>query len=243
MFGRDRKFRREEVPAEERRGGVATAERTNDTTAGPPPRPDYNDRVDEPRTRTTAAPARDAVVVDRDTHLRQREEFGGTNWGAAFFGWIVAIGLGALLTAIVAAAGTAIGLTNNADEGDAATIGIVGGALLIAIALVAYYAGGYVAGRMSRFDGARQGFATWLIGLVVTLALAVAGAILGNEYNVFEQLNLPRIPVSVSDLTVGGGITLAAIFVGSLIAAVVGGKVGQRYHRRVARAALAPERV
>jgi hypothetical protein len=24
---------------------------------------------------------------------RQREEFGGINWGAAFFGWLVAMGL------------------------------------------------------------------------------------------------------------------------------------------------------
>ena len=248
MFGRDRKFRREEAPPVERRGGVATAERDTGTMAGsPPPPPSNGEPATESRAETRALRRdevrHDAAVVDREARLRQRDEFGGINWGAAFFGWIVAIGLGALLTAIVAAAGTAIGLTNNADEGDAATIGIVGGALLIAIALIAYYAGGYVAGRMSRFDGARQGFATWVVGLVVTLALAVAGAILGNEYNVFEQLNLPRIPVSASDLTAGGGITLLAIFVGSLIAAVLGGKVGERYHRRVDRAALTGDRV
>jgi hypothetical protein len=91
---------------------------------------------------------------------------------------------------------------------------------------------------MSRFDGARQGFGVWLFGLIVTIALAAAGAIFGSEYNVLEQLNLPRIPVSTSDLTTGGAIALAAIVLGSLLAAVVGGKVGQRYHRRVDRAAI-----
>lgn len=45
--------------------------------------------------------------VDRD---RQREEFGGFNIGAAFFGWLVALGMAALLTAILSAAGAAIGL-------------------------------------------------------------------------------------------------------------------------------------
>jgi hypothetical protein len=185
-------------------------------------------------------PAEDAVVLDREARLRQRDEFGGMiNWGAAFFGWIVAIGIGVLLTAVVSAAGAAIGLTNQRTATThAATIGIVGGALLIAIAVIAYYAGGYVAGRMSRFDGARQGFGVWLLGLVVTLLVAAAGAILGDQYNVFEQLNLPRIPVSTSDLTTGGAIALAAIVLGSLLAAVIGGKVGQRYHRRVDRAAL-----
>ena len=42
---------------------------------------------------------------------RQREEFGGINWGAAFFGWLVAVGLGSLLVGILAAAGAAVGLT------------------------------------------------------------------------------------------------------------------------------------
>jgi hypothetical protein len=180
------------------------------------------------------------VVLDDEARLRQRDEFGGFNWGAAFFGWIVAIGIGVLLTAIVSAAGAAIGLTSvKTAQANADTIGIVGGALLIAIAVIAYYAGGYVAGRMSRFDGARQGFGVWLFGLVVTLVVAAAGAILGDQYNVFEQLNLPRIPVSTSDLTTGGAIALAAIVLGSLLAAIAGGKVGERYHRRVDRAARA----
>jgi hypothetical protein len=191
-------------------------------------------------TRRPAGIAEDAVVLDRDARLRQRDAYGGVNWGAAFFGWVVAIGIGVLLTAIVSAAGAAIGLTHKGTaSSNAGTIGIVGGALLIAIAVVSYYAGGYVAGRMSRFDGARQGFGVWLIGLVVTLLVAGAGAVLGDQYNVFEQLNLPRIPVSTSDLTTGGAIALAAIVVGSLLAAIAGGKVGQRYHRRVDRAAVA----
>jgi hypothetical protein len=243
MFDRSRRFQRNgDTDPDGNGGAVATSERDRgyDSTADAPPPP--------PGTGATASTRRarasdDAVVLDRDARLRQRDEFGGINWGAVFFGWIVAIGLGVLLTAIVSAAGAAIGLTNNVKVGDAKTnadtIGIVGGALLIAIALIAYYAGGYVAGRMSRFDGARQGFGVWLFGLVVTLLVAAAGAILGDQYNVFEQLNLPRIPVSTSDLTTGGVIALAAILLGSLLAAVLGGKVGQRYHRKVDRAAIA----
>src|SRR4051812_20032648 len=119
--------------------------------------------------------------ASRDVIARQREEYGGINWGSAFFGWLVAIGVAALLTAILSAAGAAIGLTQTSPsqagsqaQGNADTVGIVGGIILLAILAIAYYAGGYVAGRMSRFDGPRQGLATWLIGLVVTLVLAVA---------------------------------------------------------------------
>jgi MFS family permease len=109
---------------------------------------------------------------------------------------------------------------------------------LLVILLVAYYAGGYVAGRMSRFAGPRQGLGVWIIGLVVTVILAVAGALLGAEYNVLSQLNLPRIPVDEGSLTTGGLIALAAIVVGTLLAAVAGGKTGTRFHRKVDRAAL-----
>ena len=42
---------------------------------------------------------------------RQRDEVRGHNWGAAFFGWLVAVGIGALLTALLSAAGAAIALS------------------------------------------------------------------------------------------------------------------------------------
>jgi hypothetical protein len=182
-------------------------------------------------------------VAERATveaQVRRREEFGGLNWGAAFFGWLVATGLAALLVAIVAAAGAAIGLvevSNSEVQGNAETIGIVGGALLVGILVLAYFAGGYVAGRMSRFDGARQGAGVWVIGLLTTIALAIAGVIGGSEYNVYERLNLPRIPIDEGDLTRGGAIALGAVLVGTLLGSMLGGKTGERYHRRVDAAA------
>jgi UDP-N-acetylmuramyl pentapeptide phosphotransferase/UDP-N-acetylglucosamine-1-phosphate transferase len=91
---------------------------------------------------------------------------------------------------------------------------------------------------MSRFDGARQGGGAWVVGLVVTIILGVLAAIFGSKYNVLEQLNLPRIPLSGETLTTGGIIALVAVLVGTLIAAIAGGKVGERYHRRIDRAAV-----
>jgi hypothetical protein len=178
----------------------------------------------------------------RESQRRQREEFGGLNWGSAFFGWLVAVGIATLLTALLSAAGAAVGLTKASTQdaaGNADTLGIVGGVLLLVILLVAYYAGGYVAGRMSRFTGPRQGLGVWIIGLVVTVILAVAGALLGAKYNVLSQLNLPRIPIDEGSLTTAGLIALAAIVLGTLLAAVAGGKAGTHFHRKVDRAGLA----
>jgi hypothetical protein len=203
--------------------------------------------------RGTAVADRAATRTDGDTRIappagrermhivraRQREEFGGINWGAAFFGWLVAVGLGALLVGLLAAAGTAVGLTELSESeavGNAREIGVGGAIALLAALAVAYYCGGYVAGRMSRFDGARQGLGAWLLGLIVTVVLAVVGAILGSEYNVLERLELPAVPVGDSELATGGGLALAVVLVGTLVAAIVGGKAGERYHRKVDRA-------
>ena len=232
---RMRRFQRDEEGAGPR-GGVATAERDE-------PRGGDGDgtgtgtgtatRVREGPARTTRAAA-PAGVAAEDARLRARDEFGGINWGAAFFGWLVATGMAAILIAIEYAAGAAIGLT----KGSTSTIDIVGGAFLIAIFALAYFCGGYVAGRMSRFDGLRQGLATWIVGLVLTGALAAAGAIWGSKYDVLGALHIPRIPVDEGSIATGGAIALAAALIASLVFACIGGKLGQRYHRRIDRVAF-----
>ncbi|HEX4692649.1 MAG TPA: hypothetical protein VH276_18260 [Solirubrobacteraceae bacterium] len=232
----DRKRGRE--PAEERTTttGTAVADRSADDDT----------RVDDGRRRfgrDSGATATGGITRDHvsDMRARQRDEYGGINWGAAFFGWLVAVGCAAILIGLVAGAGTAIGLTQLSAQdarGNAETIGLGGGIALLVCLMIAYYAGGYVAGRMSRFDGARQGGGAWIVGVVVTVILGALAAIFGSKYNVLEQLNLPRIPLSGETLTTGGLIALIVALVGTLIAAVAGGKVGERYHRRVDRVAI-----
>ena len=183
---------------------------------------------------STRGTARDAVDA-------QRSRYGGIKWGAAFFGWLSANGLAVLLVALLSAAGVAIGLTQGVPGADEATeqadtIGIVGGIVLLVILFLAYLAGGYVAGRMARFDGARQGIAVWVIGLLVVIALSVLGLVLGSEYNVLQQLNLPRIPIDEGTATTGGIIALVAVLLVTLLGAVLGGKMGEKYHRKVDRA-------
>jgi len=180
---------------------------------------------------------RDRVEVVRE---RQRERFGGMNVGATFFGWLVAVGMAVLLTALLSAAGTAIAiseLSTNEAANSADTIGIAGAIGLIVIALISYFAGGYVAGRMSRFDGGRQGVGVWLWAIVITVLLAVIGLIAGEEWNVFAGLDLPRLPID-EDATTAGIVVLVLILGATLLAAVLGGKAGERYHRRVDREGL-----
>jgi hypothetical protein len=188
-----------------------------------------------------------ATLDRRSVVAREKEEHGGIKWGSAFFGWLTAMGMGVLLTALVAAAGTAVGVASGTDVADATdatsgqtgTVGLVGGIVLLVILFVAYFSGGYVAGRMARFDGLKQGLAVWIWALVVALVVAALAAIAGNEYNVLGKLDsFPRLPVDEGDLTTGGIVALVALVVASLGGALLGGVAGMRFHRKVDRTGL-----
>ncbi|WP_153392871.1 hypothetical protein [Ornithinicoccus halotolerans] len=171
----------------------------------------------------------------------QAEEYGGIKFGSAFFGWLTATGMAVLLTALVAAAGATVGLTTDPDaaQANAQTVGLVGGIVLLVILFLAYFCGGYVAGRMARFDGAKQGLAVWLWALIIAIIVALLGLLLGQEFDVYAQLNaFPRIPLSEGELTTSGIIAAVAIALVSLIGAILGGIAGMRFHRKVDSAGL-----
>ena len=166
-----------------------------------------------------------------------RDRFGGANWGACFFGWLVAIAVAILLTSIVGAVVAAVGsgaqVSQDEAQRQAGTIGVAAAITLLVVLAVGYYAGGYVAGRMSRFDGGLQGFGVWLIGVVVTALALALGAIFGSQYNLLDRVSLPRIPVAADQIGWGAVITAAAVLAVTFFAAFLGGKVGHRYHDRV----------
>jgi hypothetical protein len=195
--------------------------------------------VREPRATTRPLVAGETMAAVR---ARQRERFGGVNWGSAFFGFLSALGFAAILTAILAAAGVALGLADqatgpDATTSDAQTIGLGGGIALLIVLAIGWYCGGYVAGRMSRFDGGRQGAGVWAWTIIVAILIAAAAAVGGSKYDVFQSLNLPSLPVNGATLTSAGAIAGAAAIVVTLLAAVLGGRSGERYHRRVDRVA------
>jgi hypothetical protein len=174
---------------------------------------------------------------------RQKEQFGGMKFGCSFFGWLTATGTAVLLSALLAAVGTALGLNGifgaqpTANSQDIRTLGLVSGIVLLVVVLIAYFAGGYVAARMARFSGAKQGLGVWLWALIFTIVVVVIGLIAGNSLDLLSRASgLPQLPVNQGTLTGGGIITLVAIILISLVGAVLGGLAGMRYHRRVDRA-------
>jgi hypothetical protein len=140
-----------------------------------------------------------------------------------------------------------VGLATQADPNQVAeqatesatTVGIVGAIVLGLIVLIAYFCGGYVAGRMARFDGAKQGVAVWLWAIAVAIVLALVGLVAGSQFDLLGQLSaLAGVPVDPGSLTTGGVITVVVAALLALVAAVLGGLVGMRYHRKIDRYGL-----
>jgi hypothetical protein len=188
--------------------------------------------------------AADRAAERKVVAAREREAFGGVKIGASFFGWLTAFGMATLLTALLAATGAALGLgVEDVDAAadqvglDAGTIGWIGAIALLVILFLAYYCGGYVAGRMARFNGLVQGLAVWVWALVIAIIVALLGVVIGSRFDVFADLNFfPRLPLSEGDLTVAGVITAIVVAIASLGGAILGGKAGTHYHRKVDRA-------
>ena len=210
------------------------------------PDADRNNNVDDrPVTRTDPVATDDTTTLDRREVVgRQKDAFGGMKFGSCFFGWLTASGTAVLLVALVTGVGAALGLSQNVDVTNPTTaqtesIGFIGGIVLLAIIFVSYLAGGYVAGRMARFNGLKQGLGVWLWAVIMAILVAVAGWLVGERFDVLAQLNsFPRLPVNEGTLTTAGVITAICVVAASLIGALLGGLAGMRYHRRVDRAGL-----
>jgi ABC-type multidrug transport system fused ATPase/permease subunit len=111
------------------------------------------------------------------------------------------------------------------------------------LVFLTYFSGGYVAGRLARFDGGRNGMMLLLWTLVAALLAALAGGIFSGF-----------LPAGISDSvrnfiqngvlsTIGNlsrlGVVGILIFVGALLVALLGGylggRLGSRYHAEIDR--------
>lgn len=210
----------------------------------------HDDSV-EPRQSTAGAVGpvghpREGDAVEHHRHAQEgrraalHDTYGGFNWGACFFGWLVAVGLTVLLGGIISAVASAVGSEQNWTRTDlesmADSAGIAAAITFAVILFIGYYAGGYVAGRMSRFDARRQGLGVWLVAIAVMIIAAIAGALFGSNYDITQQVELPSVGLSADQLGWGALIAGVVLLAVMLVGALAGSATGQRYHTKIDRA-------
>jgi hypothetical protein len=173
---------------------------------------------------------------------RLRDMYGGVDWLASFLGFVFAIVAGVVFSVIAGLVLAPLGFSVElgGEIGAAAVTGLV---LVGILVFLTYFFGGYVAGRLARFDGGRNGAMLLLWSGVTVLVLALVNAILASflpstisdEINNFIQNQLLSTIGSLSQLGVVGVVVFVGALLLALLGGFLGGRLGSRYHAEIDR--------
>jgi hypothetical protein len=169
--------------------------------------------------------------------------YGGVDWLASFLGFVFAMVLGAAFSAVAGLVLVPFGVTPDFSGGQIGASVITGLVLLGVLIFLTFFFGGYVAGRLARFDGGRNGAMVLVWMFIVVLIISLAAAIFSGflPAAMAEGLvNLVDRIVSTADNLASAGIVgivaAAAALLLALLGGSLGGRMGSRYHTEIDRA-------
>jgi len=180
-------------------------------------------------------------VEEREDRLR--DMYGGVDWLASFLGFIFSIVLGGVFLAIAGLVLVPFGITPELSGGQIGASVLTGLAVLGVLIFLTYFFGGYVAGRLARFDGGRNGAMVLVWTFIVVLILALAALVFSGflPAGAAESIaNLVERIISTGRSLLGAGVVgivsaLAAVLL-ALLGGFLGGRLGSRYHTEIDRA-------
>jgi hypothetical protein len=185
----------------------------------------------------SASYPRGYIEADEAREARLREVYGGVDWLASFIGCIFAIVCsGILLLFFSGLVLNPLGFTLDlrGREMDAA---VITGLVVVGLVLfVSYFFGGYVAGRLARFDGGLNGAATVLWGVLLSAILLVGSFLPGPLFRFLQEFVQNNVLPTIGGLTetglVGAGIIVGVLLL-ELLGGFLGGRLGNLYHTRI----------
>ena len=207
-----------------------------------PPRERYSASDVMRATEAVAAPVEgDPLMTEpapgfEETRTRAFEGFdmgakaGRFFFGASFFGWNVAAFWTLLFTGLLAAVMGATAFRGSAPGGLdlLVTANLTAAAIagFLGATLVAYFIGGFVAGRIARGAGAANGAGVALWGVFAVIVLGVLATALAPTFNLAAYAQIYNVNWRALPLRtiLVGALTLIAMFTGG----VIGGLVGAR---------------
>jgi len=195
--------------------------------------------IEDPPASTVGATRERVIVEDRrDPYagIREaRERFGGLDLPAILTGMLVGLAMLLILAGLASAALGQIafqtGVSGNQTE-------LSLGALITAgvVIFLSFLIGGWAAGRMSRYSGALNGLMVAVTFVIFLGVLAALGAILGDQYNLFDNLRVAKANLpnwfSADTVTTAAVVSSIAFAVVMFLGATLGGLWGAHFHRR-----------
>ncbi len=166
---------------------------------------------------------------------------GGVDWLASFLGFVFALVVGAVFSSV---AGLVLGILGFSLDLSNLSAAVITGLAIVAVAIfLTYFFGGYVAGRLARFDGGRNGAMLLLWSFIALLLVLVAGGILrsflpenvSRSINGFVQNNVVSAGGDLLALGAVGIAVAVGVLLVALLGGILGGRVGSRYHTEIDR--------
>jgi hypothetical protein len=199
---------------------------------------------DHPDTTRAATPyPRGYFEEAEEREDRLRDMYGGVDWLASFLGFVFSIVLGAAFSAVTGLVLVPFGFTPDLEGPQIGASAITSLALLGVLIFLTYFFGGYVAGRLARFDGGRNGAMVLVWNLIVVLILALAAVVFsgflpaGAAERIADLLGgVLSTARTLTGAGVAGIVTGVAVVLIALLGGFLGGRLGSRYHTEIDRA-------
>jgi hypothetical protein len=174
---------------------------------------------------------------------RLRDMYGGVDWLASFLGFVFTLVLAALFSAIAGLVLVPFGFRPDLSGGQIGASVLTGLAVVGVLIFLTYFFGGYVAGRLARFDGGRNGALVLVWTFIVVLILALIAVVFSGFLPTGAAAvvgDAARGAVSTATNLAGAGpigiVTAVAALLLALLGGFFGGRLGSRYHSEIDRA-------
>jgi hypothetical protein len=214
-------------------------DRNDDPNTGAVRTEDRVQVIEDPPDGTLRTTREQMIVEDRrdpyDGIREARERFGGLDLPAILTGMLVGL---AMLLILAGLASAALGDIAFQTEVGGSQIELSLGALIAAGATIflSFLVGGWAAGRMSRYSRALNGLMVAVTFVILLGVLAALGAILGDQYNLFDNLRVSKANLpnwfSADTVTTATVVSSIAFAVVMFLGATLGGLWGAHFHRR-----------
>jgi hypothetical protein len=183
---------------------------------------------------------RDLTETGRDrAALARGAGFGRFSFASVLAGVLVAYGGLAVLLAAAYGIVQATGVADTFSFDDLARLNLASAVVIVAATLIAYLFGGYVAGRMARRAGLLNGLAVFVLAVLLVAALGALLAIREGSDQIATSLRDAGIPTTFDGWSQISSLAGLGSLLAMLVGAVLGGKMGERWHTKLTRRAAA----
>jgi hypothetical protein len=235
-----------QVPAEDR--SEATRPVTTGKSSGRPSQEDKDTRVirsaQHPDTVRDATPyPRGYFEAVEEREDRLRDMYGGVDWLASFLGFVFTLVIASVFSTVAGLVLVPFGFSPDISGGELGASVLTGLAVVGVLIFLTYFFGGYVAGRLARFDGGRNGAMVLAWTIIVALILALVAVVFSG----FLPTDAARVIANLTQGTasavgnlagagVAGIVVAVAALLLALLGGIFGGRLGSRYHTEIDRA-------